>query len=448
MRASLECASCAAAFAWRSVAFATSDLDIRERVVRDAARAIAEMDFSAPPILVGWRVLRLIGELTGHADHYHEAKRLANEAALAMLPHVRRRVAAAPSPLHAALSVAAAANAFDAGTSPAVDFAGVLLALADETGQSIVGPVDDLAHLAARARRIVYVADNAGEIVFDRLVIESLGAGKTTLVVRGGPILNDATMEDARATGLTELVRTIDTGCDAPGLLLARCSAECRRTLEEADLIVCKGQGNFESLDGTALEAPVFFALKVKCPVMAEALGASEGDLVLHRAGGIPDEGVAHGGAVRPSRCETPGAALREALHPHCVVCSPRNPRGLGLRFEPAPEEGGVAAELTCAPSLEGYRGVVHGGVVSAVLDGAMANCLFEEGRSGRTARLTVRFRHPVLARGTAQVSARLLRSRGRFAELSADLTQENEVKASARGVFMLDEADAGPDEC
>lgn len=129
--------------------------------------------------------------------------------------------------------------------------------------------------------------------------------------------------------------------------------------------------------------------------------------------------------------------ALRDALHPDCVVCSPRNPRGLGVGFTAAADGAGVTATVACDPTLEGYVGVLHGGVVCALLDGAMANCLFVAGRPGRTGRLTVRFRHPVEARGHVTVSARLVRWHGRLADLTADVRQDGRVVATATAQFM-----------
>jgi hypothetical protein len=418
--------------ACRASALATADAPMRERIVRGAALEIARMDMAAPPILVGWRVQRLIHRLTGQLDIYKEMKDVANALALAVLPEIRRRVAASRAPLEAALAVAAAANAIDAGIPSSGDTGdgsscAALLAAVD---RPLDGPVGDLVAHAAAARRIVYIADNAGEIVFDRLAIELLGAAKTTLVVRGGPILNDATREDAALAGLVPLVTTIDTGCDIPGVVLERCSPECRRALDAADLIVAKGQGNFESLDDAPLRAPIFFLLKVKCPVVAAATGAVEGSLIVRR-----------GDRTRArSRHDTPfnGARPGAAYHPNCVVCGSANPRGLDLRFTPL-ADGSVVADVPCEPALEGYPGMLHGGIVSAVLDGAMANCLFHAGITGHTGRLSVRFRQPVEAGRPATVSARLARSRQRAAELSAELTQDGRTKASASAVFMLE---------
>jgi acyl-coenzyme A thioesterase PaaI-like protein len=131
------------------------------------------------------------------------------------------------------------------------------------------------------------------------------------------------------------------------------------------------------------------------------------------------------------------GAALADRLHARCVVCSQRNPRGLGLCFRPAADGGGVTAEFPCDADFQGYDGLIHGGVVSMLLDGAMAHCLFHQGRVGHTGELVVRFRQGVLVGHPATVLARLVRSKGRMHELSAALRQDGVVKAEATARFM-----------
>jgi uncharacterized protein with ATP-grasp and redox domains len=107
--------------------------------------------------------------------------------------------------------------------------------------QPLRGDLEGLFREAERARTILYLADNAGEIVFDKLLIEQLPAEKITLFVRGSPVLNDATAADAEAAGLPELVPVLGNGSDAPGTILNDCSAEFRAWFDRADLIIAKG---------------------------------------------------------------------------------------------------------------------------------------------------------------------------------------------------------------
>ncbi len=109
-------------------------------------------------------------------------------------------------------------------------------------------------------------------------------------------------------------------------------------------------------------------------------------------------------------------------LHPRCIVCGANNSHGLGLAFIPSADGGGVETRFDCGQTVEGYAGLVHGGVVSMLLDGAMAQCLFHLGCVAHTGELTTRFRHPVVVGREARIRAWHVRSRGRLHVLGADL--------------------------
>ncbi|MBN1361800.1 MAG: DUF89 family protein, partial [Sedimentisphaerales bacterium] len=154
---------------------------------------------------------------------------------------------------------------------------------------SLTDPLDtdallDLKGAVAAAETILYLGDNAGEIVFDRLLIEQMPLEKVTFVVRGSPILNDALLADAQAVGLTDLIDVIDNGADAPGTILEGCSKAFRRRFEKADLVISKGQGNYETLSD--VDKDIFFLLRPKCAVLARHLNCELGRLILFRAGG------------------------------------------------------------------------------------------------------------------------------------------------------------------
>jgi uncharacterized protein (TIGR00369 family) len=127
---------------------------------------------------------------------------------------------------------------------------------------------------------------------------------------------------------------------------------------------------------------------------------------------------------------------MRDRAHPNCVVCSTARGRGLRLEFR-ASEDGSVQATFDCQKAHEGYANVMHGGMVAALLDGAMTNCLFAHGHPGVTAEITVRFRQPVCTGTTATVRAWIERCARPLHVLGAEVTQGGEVKATARGKFM-----------
>jgi hypothetical protein len=140
----------------------------------------------------------------------------------------------------------------------------------------------DLQKAIDAAKNILFLGDNAGEIVFDKLLIEQMPMDKISYAVKGFPIINDATMEDAIDTGMTGLVKVLDNGCDAPGTILELCSEKFQEVFRQADLVIAKGQGNYETLSGVN-DKDIFFLLKVKCPVIAQDLECECGSIVVKR---------------------------------------------------------------------------------------------------------------------------------------------------------------------
>ena len=130
-----------------------------------------------------------------------------------------------------------------------------------------------------KADNVLYLLDNAGEIVFDTLLMRQLGDKKLTAVVNGGPIINDAMTEDAEAVGIDKLAKVISSGTDTIGKIPEEGSEEYRSAFEEADLVIAKGHGNYETLDEK--DKNIFFMLKAKCGVVAESLGVKLGQVVL-----------------------------------------------------------------------------------------------------------------------------------------------------------------------
>ena len=127
---------------------------------------------------------------------------------------------------------------------------------------------------------------------------------------------------------------------------------------------------------------------------------------------------------------------VRRQVHANCIVCGQANERGLGLDFALS-DDGSVEADFNCDKAFEGYASIVHGGVISSVLDGAMTSCLFARGCSAVTAALDIRFRHPVMTGQTAAVHAWVTRSTPPVYVLKAEVSQQGQVKATATGTLM-----------
>ena len=130
-----------------------------------------------------------------------------------------------------------------------------------------------------KAKRILYIGDNAGEAVFDRVLIEELKNKEIIFAVKAKPIINDVLFEDAVVCGIDKCALIISSGCDAPGTLLKFCSREFLKVYRDIDLVISKGQGNFEAL--AEEKRPIFFLFRAKCPVVAKHLGCKLGDIIV-----------------------------------------------------------------------------------------------------------------------------------------------------------------------
>jgi hypothetical protein len=263
---------------------AGTDKATQREILNRVMGLLMELGLDVSPPQVTQRAHRLIRKVSGNPDPYAGKKQEYNRRALALLPGLRARVEAVADPLEIAVRLAIAGNVIDFGAKAG----GFDLDRELEKAESAPFRVWDYEAFRAdilKARSILYLGDNAGEIVFDRLLIEvlkRLSEADITYVVRGRPILNDATFEDARFVGLDRLVPVIDNGNDAPGTVLAEAPPELRKLFEAADVVVAKGQGNFEALSDA--RGSLYFLFQVKCAVIAEAAGAEVGAYMLRRS--------------------------------------------------------------------------------------------------------------------------------------------------------------------
>ncbi|MBU2466811.1 MAG: DUF89 family protein [Bacteroidetes bacterium] len=218
-------------------------------------------------------------QLTAIADPFSEEKRISNSLAETLYSEWKPSVQEASNPKSLALRLAIAGNIMDYGVNHHFDLEQTI-AHVIQCDFAIDHSQRLLAALGA-AKKVLYLCDNAGEIVMDKLFIETLAHPDLTAVVRGFPVLNDATMADAMQIGLHKVAKLMDNGSDAPSTLLDDCSPEFREAYQQADLIIAKGQGNLEGLM-PEMDSRIFFLLMAKCDVMAEWLGVSKGSIVVY----------------------------------------------------------------------------------------------------------------------------------------------------------------------
>lgn len=212
-------------------------------------------------------------------DPYAEEKILSNNACVLLYSKYRKKVLAASNPFDKALRLAIAGNIIDYGASHSFDI--------DATIHKVLQADFAINHSVAleqgikKAKKILYLGDNAGEIVFDKLFIELIMHPNITFAVRGAAVLNDATVYDAQLVGMDMVADVISNGYDSPSTILSECSDEFRAAYNEADLIISKGQGNYE---GLMLENDprIYFLLMIKCDVVADTIGVQKGDFVVY----------------------------------------------------------------------------------------------------------------------------------------------------------------------
>ena len=279
MKTSLDCIPCFTRQALDAARLVSTDSCVHEQILREVLVWVGNMDLNQPPPIVGQLIHRRLREIIGIDDPYRTAKDRQNRLALSLLPQLKAEIAAAADPLALAVRIAIAGNVIDMGANSHVAESGVRKAIRQARSQSLIGEYDDFVKAVVEAQTILYLADNAGEIAFDRLLIEQLSPPRVTVAVRGAPTINDATLTDARAVGLHEIVEIIDNGSDAPGTLLDNCSQEFKQRFAAADLIIAKGQGNFETLSNGP--AKIIFLFKAKCPVIASHAGVPVGAHIL-----------------------------------------------------------------------------------------------------------------------------------------------------------------------
>ena len=281
MRIYLDCISCFVRQALDAARFVTDDEQIHKEVVDQVLGMVSKMDMSQSPPVIAQQIHRLIRKLVGSDDPYYRVKKQFNTLALKLYPSLRKQIINSKAPFETAVRLAIAGNIIDFGAKSSLTESEVRMTINDSLSDYLDhGDIQKFKNAVTEAKEVFYLADNAGEIVFDHLLIEQLPIEKVTVVVRGKPVINDVTTEDANLVGLDRIVEVIDNGSDGPGTILDTCSKEFLDRFEKADLIIAKGQGNYETLSG--VDKNIFFLLKAKCHVIAEDIGCDVGEMILH----------------------------------------------------------------------------------------------------------------------------------------------------------------------
>jgi len=281
LKVEAECAACIVHRGCAETIEATTNPALRFRAMAELLRLLSkEFRPTAVPADLGTKRDRLIKRITGNDDPYKRSKRLSNEKALKLLPSARTIVEegfAQQGRFKKACLCTIVGNVMEFHIpGHRFTFRGLRKMFRDAEKDLVIDDINKIYELAKKAHTVLYLMDNAGEIVFDTLLVEQLKNMdvEVTVGVKGGPVLNDATLEDAEASGISKIAdKTITTGTDAVGLFPKEVSGEFLDVYNSVDLILAKGMGYAETLTEYKLKKPHALLFRTKCNPVANYFG-------------------------------------------------------------------------------------------------------------------------------------------------------------------------------
>ncbi len=280
MKTYFDCIPCQMTQAIQAVRQISSDENLCEKVLRSALVLASKVDYNQPPALIGREIHAHIRRETGNPDPYAAIKKKANETAIQIAPAIRKEIKASDDPFQTAVRYAIAGNILDFALYTGWDDDRFQNSLNNARNKIIdQQQLNLLRSEFEKADNILYLADNAGETVFDSLLIEQLMPHNITYAVKGHPVINDALKDDAIFAGIDKYALIIDNGSDCAGTVLSLCSQQFLEVFDQADLVIAKGQANYETLCDVPRQ--VFFLTQIKCPIIARDLQGEVGDWVI-----------------------------------------------------------------------------------------------------------------------------------------------------------------------
>jgi len=279
MKSFKECKACIQRQAIQVTELAVKDKKTREKIFKEVEKALNSMDIeSMSPPEATEIIHKIVKRISGIIDPYDRLKKESNELALNLYSKMKEMVTKAPDPLNMAVRLAIAGNIIDYGALASFDVESKIQeALKMDFA---INHYDELVNSLGKAKRILYIGDNSGEIVFDKLLIEQLPKNiKVTYVVRSEPTLNDVLVEDARLVKMDEVADVIQSGSSCAGTILEKTTQEFKEALNSSDFVIAKGQGNYETIE--RFKKQVFILLTAKCPHIARKLEIKKGDIIV-----------------------------------------------------------------------------------------------------------------------------------------------------------------------
>ena len=289
MRTYLDCIPCFFKQALEAARLSGANSKTQKKILDAVALKMPKISLSATPPEIARVIHGIVKRITGKQDPYARIKEKSNELALKVYPRLKKKVSCSQDNLLTAIELAIAGNIIDYGVKNSINVKKELEKILNKEHKAIrkedksIFNYKKFRSALIKAKTILYLADNSGEVVFDRVLIEEIKKRNKRVdiiyVVKEKPIINDALFEDAYIVGIQEYAKIISSGLDTPGTVLSLCSKEFLKEYRYADMIISKGQGNFEALSDS--RRSIFFLFMAKCPVVAQDVKCKVGDTIL-----------------------------------------------------------------------------------------------------------------------------------------------------------------------
>ena len=257
----------------------TDDETVINKILDETVDLMKHIPMENTPAETGMLVYNIVKKHTGVFDPYKNIKAKHIEEAKSIYPELVEILNNSEDRLLTAIRIAIAGNVIDLGINKTFDIVNDVKDVL--TKDFAIFDYESFKNKLAETDYVMYLGDNAGESVFDKILIQELKK-PVYFSVRNKPIINDVTLDDAIESGLNEVATLIDSGSEAPGIILDLCNPNFKNLFENAGLIISKGQGNYEGLSGS--NRPIFFLLKAKCQVISNHLSVKEGSIILKQA--------------------------------------------------------------------------------------------------------------------------------------------------------------------
>lgn len=289
MKTYLECISCFFKQALEAARMAGADYRTQKKILDEIAKAIPNIKLSSTPPEMGKTIHDIVKNLTGKEDPYKKLKERATEQTLKIYPELKEKIESADDRLLMAVELAIAGNIIDYGTRNSLNVEKELTKILKkeqrviEDEKEYIFDFQSFKNAVKKAGSILYIGDNVGETVFDCILLEEIKRDdpkkEIVYAVREKPIINDALKEDAVKAGIDNFAEIISSGSEVPGTIIPLCSKTFIEIFKKSDLVISKGQGNYETLSDE--KRPIFFLFMAKCPVIARDVDCGMGEIVL-----------------------------------------------------------------------------------------------------------------------------------------------------------------------